>query len=233
VGHAEVVADGADDHLARVEPRAGREADPVLALPLGGVARQLVPQVERGEARPLGVVLVRDGRPEERHDAVARELVDEALEALDAARQDGEEALHDGAPGLGVELLGQLHRALHVGEQHGDLLALATEGVPRLEDLDGDVGRRLATRELRPRPQVNQHAALARCDPLHLDQLGNDLLELLAVASELAAEGAEREPPLLLEDLSGALQASDEAHHVGIRREEIAGAEAAPQATAV
>jgi len=31
----------------------------------------------------------------ERHDAVARELVDEALEALDALGEDREEALHD------------------------------------------------------------------------------------------------------------------------------------------
>ena len=32
------------------------------------------------------------------------------------------------APLLGVELLGQLHRALHVGEEDGHLLALAFDG---------------------------------------------------------------------------------------------------------
>ena len=42
-------------------------------------------------------------------------------------------------PRLRVELLGQLHRALHVGEEHGDLLALAFEGGLRIEDLVGEV----------------------------------------------------------------------------------------------
>jgi len=90
----------------------------VLALHLGRVAGDLVAEVQRRIAGALCVVLVRDRRPEERHDAVARELVDEALEALDAFRQDAEEALHDLRPRFRVELLCKLHRALHVGEHH-------------------------------------------------------------------------------------------------------------------
>ena len=85
------------------------------------------------------MILVRDRRAEERHDAVAGELVDEALEALDALGEDREEALHDAAPLLRVELLGELHRALHVGEEHRHLLALAFEGGLRLQDLLGEV----------------------------------------------------------------------------------------------
>jgi hypothetical protein len=38
--------------------------------------------------------------------------------------EDREEALHDLAPLLRVVLLGEVHRPLHVGEQHGHLLAL-------------------------------------------------------------------------------------------------------------
>ena len=59
VAHAEIVADRADDDLARVEAHAGREADAVLALHLGGVAGELALQVERRVARALGVVLAK------------------------------------------------------------------------------------------------------------------------------------------------------------------------------
>ncbi len=54
-----------------------------------------------------------------------------------------EEAVQDPVPLLGIELLGQLHRALHVGEEHGHLLALALEGGLGLEDLVGQVPRRV------------------------------------------------------------------------------------------
>ena len=73
------------------------------------------------------MVLVRDRRAEERHDAVAGVLVDRALEAVHAVGEDLEEALEDRVPLLGVDLLGELHRALHVGEEHRHLLALALE----------------------------------------------------------------------------------------------------------
>ena len=84
--------------------------------------------MQRRVTGALGVVLVRDRRAEERHDAVAGELVDRALEAVHAVGEDREEAVHDLVPLFGIDLLGELHRALHVGEQHRDLLALAFEG---------------------------------------------------------------------------------------------------------
>ena len=61
-----------------------------------------------------------------------------------------EEALHDRAPLLGVDLLGELHRALHVGEQHRHLLALALRRRRR--------GRR--------RPRGRQRPAAAVAEPL-------------------------------------------------------------------
>ena len=90
------------------------------------------------------MILVRDRRAEQRHDPVAGELVDEAFEALDAFGEDLEEPRHDAREGFGVELLGQFHRALHVGEEHRDLLALAFDGRLRLADLVGEVFRRFA-----------------------------------------------------------------------------------------
>ena len=88
---------------------------------------KLALEVQGGVTGTLRVVLVADRRPEQGHDPVAGELVDRALEPMDARAQHREEALHDRLPGLGVGRLGELHRARHVGEQHGHLLALALE----------------------------------------------------------------------------------------------------------
>jgi hypothetical protein len=97
------------------------------AAQLVGVRAQGIAQVQGSVASALCVILVRDRRAEERHDAVAGVLVDGAFEAVHAVGEDLEEALEDAMPRLGIELLGELRRALHVGEEHGDLLALAFE----------------------------------------------------------------------------------------------------------
>src|SRR5262249_38802488 len=44
---------------------------------------------------------------------------------------------------LGVAVGEQLHRALQIGEEHGDLLALALEGALRRQDSLGEVLRRI------------------------------------------------------------------------------------------
>ena len=97
---------------------------PSRAAQLGRVLADVVEHLQRRVAGAPGVVLVGDRRAEDGHDPVAGELVDGALEALDGVGEDREEALHDLAPLLGVVLLGEVHRPLDVGEQHGHLLAL-------------------------------------------------------------------------------------------------------------
>ena len=84
--HAEVLADRADDHLARVQAHADREAEPLRAAQLRRVGGELALEIKRRVAGAPGVVLVGDRRAEQRHDPVARELVDRALEAMDARR---------------------------------------------------------------------------------------------------------------------------------------------------
>jgi hypothetical protein len=44
---------------------------------------------------------------------------------------------------LGIDLLGEVRRAFHVGEENGDLLPLALKGTPRRKDLLGEVLRRV------------------------------------------------------------------------------------------
>ncbi len=97
----------------------------------------------RGITGALCVILVGDRRPEQRHDAVSRVLVHRPLEAVHALGQYLEETVEDRMPLLGVELLGQFHRAFDIREQDRDLLALALERGARAQDLLRQVTRRV------------------------------------------------------------------------------------------
>jgi hypothetical protein len=85
------------------------------------------------------MVLVRDGRAEERHDPVAHHLVHGSLVAVDRLHHAFEHRVEELARLLGVAVGKQLHRALEIGKQHGDLLALPFERAPRGQDLLGEV----------------------------------------------------------------------------------------------
>ena len=123
-----VVADGARDDLARVDSHAHQEAQALRAAQLARVGGELVAQVQRGQARPACVVLVRDRGAEQGHDPVAGELVDRPFVAVDAFAEDREEPVHDPPPLLRIQRGGEVHRLLDVGEQDRDLLALAARG---------------------------------------------------------------------------------------------------------
>jgi len=127
VFHAQIIADRADDHLTGVQSDTHQEGQPVLEPQPIGFGSELLLQPQGGVAGALRVVLVRDRGAEECHDAVAGELADEAFEAFDAVGEDAEEALHDVRERFRIKLCGQLHRALHVGEEYRDLFALAFE----------------------------------------------------------------------------------------------------------
>jgi hypothetical protein len=141
VVHVQVVADLADDHFTGVEPKAYREVQPAAQAQLIGVGAQPIHKMQRGIAGAARMILVCEGRPEERHDAVAGEFVDEALEALDPIGEDLEKAVHDLRLIFRIELLRQLHRALDVGEEYRDLLAFTFERGARGQDLVGQVFR--------------------------------------------------------------------------------------------
>ncbi len=71
------------------------------------------------------MVLVRDRRAEQREDAVAGGLHDVAVVAMDRVDHQLQRRIDDRARRLRVEVLHQFRRALDVGEQRGDRLALA------------------------------------------------------------------------------------------------------------
>ena len=149
VVHAEVVADAPHDDEPAVEPHAhhelGREAGP------GARLVQAAQDAERGQHRAAGVILVRDGRAEQRHEAVAEELVDRAFVVVDLGEGQLEEALEQTVHRLRPQPRGQLRRIGDVAKQHGHLLALALQRALRGEDLLGEVSGRVALGRGEPR----------------------------------------------------------------------------------
>jgi hypothetical protein len=90
-------------------------------------------------AGPHRVILVGDGRAEERHDPVAHDLVDRALVAVDGLHHAFEHRVQELPRFLEVPVGEEFHRALEVGEQNGHLLPLALEGSLRGDDPLGEV----------------------------------------------------------------------------------------------
>ena len=130
VVHAEVAADGADDDLAGVQADADVSADGLGAPERLGVAGHGRLHLQRRIAGAHGVVLVGQRRAEQRHDPVAHHLVDGALVAVDGLHHALEHRVEELPRLLRVPIGEELHRALQVGEEDRDLLALAFEGAP-------------------------------------------------------------------------------------------------------
>ena len=113
-------ADG-DHRLAGVDPDPHPQLEPRLGLV------QLGDRLEDPQARPhrpLGIVLVRDRRPEGGHHGVADELLDRAVVALDLLAQAGVVGPDTGAYVLRVLLLGGGGEPDEIAEEDGDDLPL-------------------------------------------------------------------------------------------------------------
>ncbi len=151
VVHVQIAADGAHDDLAGVQADADLDGDALRAADLLGVALDRLLHPQRGIAGADRVVLVGERRAEERHDPVAHDLVDGALVAVDGLHHALEHGVEELARLLGIAVGEQLHRALEVGEEHGDLLALALQGGLGGEDLLGEVLGGVGLRRGEPR----------------------------------------------------------------------------------
>ena len=80
---------------------------------------------ERGVHGTQRSVLVRHRRAEQRHQAIARELIHHAFHAVDLGKDDVEILLEQVVVLLGIEALGDADRAHEIAEEHRDELALA------------------------------------------------------------------------------------------------------------
>ena len=125
VVHAEVGANGPDNHLARVQADADTDGDPLLASYPLGVSLHALLHPERRVARAHRVVLMCDRRAEQRHDAVAHDLIHGALVAVDGLHHPFEDWIEDLARLFRVAVGEQLHRAFQVGKEDSYLLPLA------------------------------------------------------------------------------------------------------------
>ena len=112
-----------DERLTRVH------RDPNVEIAPGLLLVQHGDRVAHGERRthgPLGVVLVRDGRAEDRDDRVADELLHRAAEALELVARPLVVDPQERADVLRVALLGARRRPDEIGEDDADDLPLLT-----------------------------------------------------------------------------------------------------------
>jgi len=153
---------------------------------------------------------MRDGRAEQRHYAVAGQLVDDAFKPLDPLSKDRKEALYDLGSGLQIESLGWNHRALHVHEQNRYLLPLLLDRHFRTQNFVGEMPRRVNMGHdfraagfyngssgpegfiLRKRNDV----AAPQRHPLNLDEL----LDAGAIKVGLSHQAGDGDPPLLTQE---------------------------------
>ncbi len=133
---------GQQPRLARARlPR--EDEDPALAavqaveLSLEQSQLRIAADQRRGDAQ---------GRAEQRHEAIAQELVDGSLQAMDFRKRELEECVEQLVHGFRAKTLGELCRVRHVAEQHGHLLALAFERGARRQDLLREVRRGVRAR---------------------------------------------------------------------------------------
>jgi hypothetical protein len=139
VVHAEVVADRAHHHFAGVEADADADVQRVAALHLITQAAHCQLHSQCRVAGAERVVLVGERGAEQRHDAVAHDLVDGAVVAVHRLHHAGQHGVEHPARLLGVPVSQELHRPLEVGEQHRHLFPLALQRGSGPEDLLGDV----------------------------------------------------------------------------------------------
>ncbi len=121
------------------------------------------------------MIFVGDGGAEEGEDAVAQRLRDITVIAMHGVHHDLEGRVEGGARFFRIDSFDEGHRALEIGEEHGDGLALALEGAPRVQDLVGEmcggVGGRPWTRFHRCRFEERMPAPVAELLPLWVPAL--------------------------------------------------------------
>ena len=113
--------------LAGVDADANLDACAAESAEIVAPAAEIVAGREGGVNRPLRMVLMGDRRAEQREDAVAGRLHDVAVVAMDRADHQLERGIDDRACLFRVEIRHQLGRALDIGKQRSDSLALTLE----------------------------------------------------------------------------------------------------------
>ncbi len=131
--HPQVVTDRPHHHQAAVDP------DPDLHLrPFG--------DAEGGKNRTAGMILMRDRRPEQRHEPIAEELVDRALIAVHLGERHPEETVDHQVKLFRPQLRRKRTGPHYVAKKHAHLLALTLDRAPHGQDLLAEMPRRVTRR---------------------------------------------------------------------------------------
>jgi hypothetical protein len=141
--HAQVVADCADQDIARVQPDADLQSHTMSPSQILCETADLGLHGEGGVAGSQRMVFEREWGPKECHDAIAHDLVHGAfvaMDGLDHAIEDGVEQL---TGLLGVAVGEQFQRSLDISEEDRNLLTFAFDGRPLRQDPFGQVARRV------------------------------------------------------------------------------------------
>jgi hypothetical protein len=102
----DLVADEGEHRRAGVDTHAHLEVEAIALSDVRGVVHGRRLDIETRANRPFSVVLVRDGRTEQRKHSVAHEARDRPTVTRDRCIHEGEGAIHDNGPILRIELLG-------------------------------------------------------------------------------------------------------------------------------
>ena len=121
----QVVVDGAYRHLTRVEADTDLHLQAIGVTYLCAVAAHGRLHGQSGVTGPHRMVLMGDRCPEQRHNAVAQDLVHRALVAVYSVHHDVQGRVKESLCLFRIKTLNQLRRALDIGKQHRDLLAFA------------------------------------------------------------------------------------------------------------
>src|SRR5262245_9784054 len=135
----QIVADGTDEDLPRVEPDSDRYWHSMRPLNFVCISRDGLLHSERRITSAHGMIFVGDRRAEESHNPIAHNPVYGAFVAVDCLDHALEYRVEELLRVLRVAVSKRLHRTLDIREQHGDLLSLTLEGCPGGENLVGEM----------------------------------------------------------------------------------------------
>ena len=131
-----------DHHFARVEPDPNLDRRISRRAQTGRIFRHLLLHAQRSVESALGMVFMRDRRPEEREDSVAGGLHDVTVVAMDRFDHQLQRRIDNRPRLFRIETLHQVHRSLDIREQRRHRLALAARRV-RGVLFEPDANRRL------------------------------------------------------------------------------------------
>jgi hypothetical protein len=121
----QIIANGPHHHLTGVEAHPQAQGHAVRAPHLIGIVAQCRLHGQGGVAGTQGVILMGNGGPKERHDAIPKHLIHRALEAVHRVHHAVDGRIEELLGRFWVEVFDQLGGVFEVSKQDGDLLAFA------------------------------------------------------------------------------------------------------------